>query len=319
MNIGIIFGGKSVEHEISILTMMDCYKKINGNKYLIYVSRDLNYYLVDLKIINRYNNADKYYKKITFINGGIKKFLKKIKIDFMFIMMHGINGEDGSAYSLCNMHNIKCIGSNNIISAISMRKDYFKKICPFKTLDFKYVDYDSKIKYPSIIKPADLGSSIGINVVYNDLEFKKALDEAFLYSKVVIAEDYLENVREFNCAVCYEHVSNVFEVSDGFLTFDKKYKEEKTVNIIDSNLSELIKEHSRKIYDLGFSGVIRIDYLYKDDVLYVNEVNTIPGVLSNNMFDFNIFDYMIKKTLIDYQNDVNYFIKTDILELNPKK
>lgn len=319
-NVGIIFGGQSVEHEISILTMLDCYKNIRGKKYLIYVSKEGLFYLADLKIAAKYKNPKKYYKKIVFINGGIKTKFKKIRLDYTFIMMHGINGEDGCAYSLCSMHNIKVIGSENIISGIALRKDLFKKICDVPTLDFVYADENLKIdKYPKIVKPVDLGSSIGINIAYNDLEYKKALNEAKKYSKKIIVEDYLENAREFNCAVCFDIISDVYEVTNGFLSFEKKYKDNHQNNIIDDEIKGLVKQYSRKIYDLGFSGVIRIDYLYKDNILYLNEVNTIPGTLSMHMFSFNIFDYLVKKTMQEYQNIVLREIETDILDLNSKK
>lgn len=302
MNIGIMFGGKSVEHEISILTAVDAYEKINGNKYLIYVSNNQEYYLADMKILKKYKNPNKYYRKIKFINGGIKAF-RKIKIDFMFNMMHGLNGEDGMCYSLCSMNNIKVIGSENIISGLSMRKDWFKKICPIQTVPFKYAKYEMEIKYPSIIKPVNLGSSVGINVVNNDIEYKKALDEAYSYSDTVIVEDFLQNAREFNCAVAYDEISNVYEVSNGFLSYDKKYKEDLCSYVIEGEIEKKVKEYSRIIYDMGFSGVIRIDFLYHNNILYVNEVNAIPGLLSNHMFDFNIFDYLIKMTNKKYNEN----------------
>lgn len=319
MNIGIMFGGKSVEHEISILTAIDSYKKINGNKYLIYVSKDQIYYLADADILKKYKEPEKYYKRITFINGGIK-IHKRIIIDFMFNMMHGLNGEDGMCYSLCMMHNIKVIGSENIISGISARKDWFKKICPLDTIEFKYVDYNSKLDYPVIVKPANLGSSIGISVVRNDEEYKNALDKAYSYSDVVIAEEFLEDAREFNCAVAFDEVSNVYEVTNGFLNYDKKYKEDITSFIIEGDLANKIKEYSKQIYSLGYSGVIRIDYLYSNGVLYVNEVNPIPGLMSSYMFDFNVFDYLIKMTNKKYllDNKIKSY-NQDVLCLKFKK
>lgn len=323
MKIGILFGGKSFEHDISIITANTIYQilKDKYDLYLLYINREglLNY--VKKMDIEKFVNGEKM-KEFSFINGGIKCRRKKHKIDVVINAMHGINGEDGLASTICNLYNIPFVGSNHISSGILMDKYFTYAILlenNIKVIETKYIMKDEKIGdnyvFPLIIKPARLGSSIGINVCKCYDEFKEKLDSSFTYDNKVVIQPYISNFKEVNQAAYYFnneiHLSNVEEVfkHDDILSFKDKYEDVKIdknkIFVKDACLIEKISDISKKIYSLfELSGVVRIDYMIIGDEVYVNEINTTPGSLSFYLFDdgINIFKRMIYEALKKYQN-----------------
>ena len=152
----------------------------------------------------------------------------------------------------------------------------------------------SKVEYPVIVKPANGGSSIGINVAHSLKELKKHITEAFKYDKTVIVEKFITG-KELECAILEDKkiiVGSVGEIKHNheFYDFDAKYKDDSKVIIpanISKNLSQKIQKETKKIFKiLNLKDFARIDFLYddKNDILYFNEVNTIPGFTNISMF-----------------------------------
>lgn len=334
INVGVIFGSKSVEHEISILTYLETIKMLDGyNVVPIYITKDLDMYLVK-KELNDLSNISYNQNKISFIKGGIRSKFISTMLDVCIICTHGLYGEDGMLASLLDMYDIAYVGSNNISSGIMIDKIYSKMLLEqngFPITKYKwYEDYDIKTEFPCIVKPYLLGSSIGISVCHNLEELNDAAILAYRYGKRIIVEEYLDNIKEYNCAA-YRFkdeiiVSNIEEVisGDDILDYKNKYEGKNSKRVIPAEIDEELKfqieEYTKKIYHLfDLSGVVRIDYMFKDN-LYVNEINTIPGSLAYYLFPEPIIDCMIKTAIMDKNNKRNYITSynKNILELASK-
>ncbi len=340
-NVAVVFGGKSVEHDISIITGLQILHNLDIRKYRIvpiYISKENIFYTGnELFIVDTYNKVDfeKKLKEVSFcyknsglyeIKGKKQKFL--FKVDFAFLALHGGIGERGSIQGLFDVCNIPYSSCGVLGSSICMDKYITKLICSSLNINVvKYVllnesqiknskDIQNKIKdlkYPLIVKPNSLGSSIGVNFCKDEKELKNAVSFAFMFDSKVLIEEVVSNLRELNMAVvgnksiCCD-VSLLEEVTPKkeFLTFESKYLNqnakkgmESLSRIVPANVSkeiyETIKDYSIKIYNtLDLSGCVRIDYLLDNSTgqVYLNEVNTIPGSLANYLFKNKNFSFL---------------------------
>lgn len=341
MNVAILFGGPSVEHDISIITAMQINSAINKKKYdvtLIYYSKDKKFYQAqNFDYFVKKSQDIKVLEEITLNRLGVKKkgkFSKTKPIDFILCAFHGKNTESGELAGYFDTIGIP-YSSNSVLGAsIGQDKIIMKKILkydeisvlPFIQLDCKgYVKWDdelvekiNELGYPLIVKPSNLGSSIGIKKIKNLEELKKAVDKAFAYDNSVIIEPCLEDFREFNCAILDNDVSSIEEIviKHDIFSFEEKYQSSDNTHIlpalIDSDLENEIIALTRKTSkSLKNESIARIDFLYdnKEKKLYVNEINTIPGALSYYLFEDKgiYFDELIDKIINvglkrDYKN-----------------
>lgn len=261
IRVGVIFGGESVEHEVSIITAIQAMNKIDEEKYEvipIYITKDREWYTgdmlkdievyQDLNLIKRYStNVVLYYKNGSYVlqkkNGLLKSIVKEI--DIAFPIVHGTNVEDGVLQGYLQTIGIPFVGSNVYGSVAGQDKTIMKDI--WKEIDLpmtKYVwfydtdyrqDKDSVLdkikglKYPLIVKPATTGSSVGISFCDDINSLKEGIDQAVQYDTKIIVEEVVQNLKEVNIAVMgnYENqrVSAIEEVFSGnhFLTFQDKY------------------------------------------------------------------------------------------------
>lgn len=333
-NVGVFFGGKSVEHDISVITgvlTLNALKRAGYNAVPIYLSHSGKWFTGEkLFDVENYKNLDeKTLTEATVLpaeNGLYSiKNQKKIKLicnlSVAINCMHGERGEDGSLSGLLKMCLIPLASPSLLPSAVSMDKRATKIFLkglsiltlPYKTACFStdYKEFSSGIEYPVIIKPNKLGSSIGISTANDFEELKQGINSALRYGDVAIIEPKLANFIEINCA-CYKTASGKIECSEcekpigstSVLSFDDKYKNgqrEFPANISKS-LSNKIKKTAEKIYrELEFSGVIRIDFFCVGNKVYVNEINSVPGSLSYYLFTDTITDF--KKVLDEIINN----------------
>ena len=323
MNIGIIFGGKSFEHDISIITTNVIYHALKEkyNIFLLYINRKGDFKIAKQMVVSDFIDETKL-KDFAFIKNGIKYGFKNIKLDLIINAMHGINGEDGLASVVANLYDIPFLGSNHISSGLLMDKHFSYAVLRssgIKVLKTKYllVDNENPVLYefPLIIKPARLGSSIGINVVEDEKCFKEICLNSFTYDSKLVVQPFISSFRELNQAAYFYNneifLSNVEEVfkTKEFLSFEDKYIESKIEKnkhfLTDKSLIEKISLITKKVYKLfELSGVIRIDYMLVDNELYVNEINTTPGSLAYYLFDdsYEFYDRIIYQALKNYQN-----------------
>ena len=333
MRVGILFGGKSFEHDISIVSANVVYHGLKDKYevYLLYIDKEGNFLNPKKLDILEMANGKKY-KKFSFVKGGIKTN-KLQRIDVIISTMHGLNGEDGLASIIANLYDIPYVGSNHISSGLLLDKHFTYAILrnlKIKTINTKfYIDnkIDDNLKLPLIIKPARLGSSIGISKISDLNEFSDKAVKAFTFDNKIIVQPFIENFREYNqAAYLYKGeviVSNVEEVfkSEDILSFDDKYLSTKIKKdhafITDCELVEKITEITKKIYtSFELSGIVRIDYMVVGDEVLVNEINTTPGSLAYYLFDDDILALLEKQihtALLNHQNKKDTSFKSSVL------
>lgn len=341
LKIGVIFGGETVEHEVSIISALQAISNIDKEKYEVvplYISKERIWYTGEvLKDINFYKNFDRSQVKQVVLYKKNKEFrVKSVDgifnrditwIDIALPIVHGNNVEDGSLIGYLDTLGICYVGSRVLGSSIAQDKVVMKEVMAYNNIpvvdytwfyDYEYIrnkkEVLKKIKevgYPVVVKPATLGSSVGITYVKSDKEIEGAIEEAINYDVKVVVEKAILNLVEVNASVIgnYEikKVSSLEEVmgSDEILSFKDKYLSSSkskgmvaTSRVIPARISEEltkeIKDTSLKVCDvLNLSGVVRIDFLIdgKTNKFYVNEPNTIPGSLAFYLWKYDGLEY----------------------------
>lgn len=332
----IAFGGVSPEHEVSVLTAMQALSALEESPFEIrplYISKTGKWYTGDYLLkLEHYKNLDKVIDRgvpCTLAHNEYSKpvlrelktgFLKKsgeYAIDVMLIAFHGSGGENGSFQGLCEILNIPYTGCNVLSSAIGMDKVTAKTLCRAHGIpvveDCHFyesgwgADPDSlsgrieKMGYPVIVKPVNLGSSIGVARAEDRNQLSKAVEEAFRYDEHLLVEKAVDPLMEINCSVlgssenCRVSVCERPASDTELLSFRDKYQNDaggtkgmaSAERVIPADISgELtgkIQDVSKKIFTVfRGNGVVRLDFLVNADTLefYFNEINTIPGSFS---------------------------------------
>ena len=343
-NIIVLFGGESVERDVSIITGLLTLNSIDKDKFNpvpIYISASGEWFtgasLIDIETYKELDETK--FKKVTLIAGQNKLYVVKGKRLKEFLTVscainccHGGDGENGSLIGELNLHKIPFVSPAVMPSAIAMDKEITKfilrgigvKVLPCKTVkDFSDID-KLKVQFPVIVKPAKLGSSVGINVAEDESQLELAISNALRYDEKVIIEPRLSGFTEINCA-CYKSDTG-FKVSEcekpigktEVLSFEDKYKAGKRQfpARISQDLSNKIKRLTCKIYQkLGFSGVIRIDYFVdsKGEV-YVNEINSVPGSMAYYLFCENLSEFSVMLTEMIAQAEKEYSEKSTLIK-----
>lgn len=368
IKVGVIFGGDSVEHEVSIISALQAMENIDTDKYEIipiYISKDRHFYtgeaLRDMETFKYFDNMKKFVKEITLCRKGNEVVMQKVKgffgrnvntIDVAFPIVHGKGAEDGTLSGYLETLGLPVVGPSVLGASLGQDKVVLKQVLEangIKTPNYVwFYDYEydmnkddiikniEKIGYPVVVKPANLGSTIGINTAHNKAEVKKAIEEAIEYDKKIVVEQMIPNLLELNCAVCgnYEYMETSLiaqmKMKHELLTFEDKYLSggKKTPGVkqsgsmsnsefeipakISDEMTNKIYEISKKVFRvLNLKGVSRIDYLVNEKTgdIYVNEPNTIPGSLAFYMYkpkgkDYKtLTDELIKTAIKDYKNE----------------
>lgn len=280
LRIGVLFGGKSAEHEVSLQSARNVIGALDKNKYQI----------TPIKI-----NKD---GKFNFEN--IKKF------DVIFPVMHGPFGEDGSMQGLLKLAGVPFVGPGVLGSAVGMDKDVMKRLLRDAGIPIgKFValkqcnkiafnEIKKKLGLPMFIKPANMGSSVGISKVRNEKEFKKGVDDAFKYDSKIIVEEFIEG-REIECALLgndmpMASVPGEIIANQDFYSYDAKYIDTGSKSVIpapiDKKTTKKIQELAIKTFQvLNCEGMSRVDFFVKKNgEVLVNEINTIPGFTDISMY-----------------------------------
>lgn len=360
IRVGVFFGGKSVEHEVSVISGLQAFNSFNREKYEpvpIYITKDNELYTGEaVSDISNYKNIPELLKKSTriflmceqgkvqLIQYPVKKFGNSAvaEIDVAFPVVHGANVEDGSLQGFLRHYNIPLAGCDVMASAVTMDKYVMKTVLKDNdipvldcvTLNVKeyqrddaaaYVRIEGRIAYPVIVKPVNLGSSVGIKVAKDRAGLTEALEYAFNFGPKVLVERAIMNLREINCAVlgdyeeaaaseCEEPIS-----SDEILSYEDKYvagnktgsegmrtaKRELPANLAPQKREEIRQMAVKTFQVLNCSGVSRIDFMIDQDTnqVYVNEINPIPGSLAFYLWEAlgkpyaELLDDMVKLAL----------------------
>lgn len=340
IKVGVIFGGESVEHEVSIISAVQAMNKLDTEKYdivPIYIAKDGEWYTgavlreidtyKDMDLLKRYTKNVVLYKKgncfVLQSKGTFKRIINEV--DLMLPVVHGTNVEDGVLQGYLKTIGIPFVGSDVMASAVAQDKVIQKQVFESSklpitlyhwfydsdyTLDSDKVikDIEKKIKYPMIVKPATLGSSVGISSVENRKQLEDAIEEAINYDTKIVVEEKVENLVEVNISVLgnYEtqKLSEIEEVltDNALLTYEDKYiggsKKQGSKGMasalrkipadIDKKLREEVENTALEAFRaVGLSGVTRIDFLIdkKKKKVYINEINSCPGSLAFYLWD----------------------------------
>jgi len=280
LKIGVLFGGKSAEHDVSLLSAKNVINALNKTKYEITpikINRDGKF---DLNIVKNF--------------------------DVIFPVMHGPFGEDGSMQGLLKLAGVPFVGPSVLGSAVGMDKDVMKRlfrdagipIGKFVTVSgnekINFNEIKNELGLPLFIKPANMGSSVGISKVRNEKEFKKAIAEAFKFDNKIVIEEFIDG-REIECSVMGNEnpiASTPGEIiaNQDFYSYNAKYIDDGyVINIpakIDKKLAEKVRELAIKVFKvLACEGMGRVDFfLKKNGEVIANEINTIPGFTNISMY-----------------------------------
>ena len=310
MKLAILFGGASYEHEISIVSAITVKGKLKGfDLSFIFCDQDHRFYLIDeskMKAVTFSRGEHLKMPQITLINGGFQQsgFLSS-KLHTMPILnlIHGGDGEDGSIAALLDFYGVSFIGPRKEASMFSFDKHYTKWLAHslgIKTLPFEAITQETRnsiaTAYPFIVKPARLGSSIGVSIVREESELEYALDVGFEFDEVLLIEPFISGVKEYNLAgfsargeITYSIVEEPQKAE--FLDFEKKYLDfSRSSTVAEASISEALvqqlKNAFKTIYSPLFAGaLIRCDFFEIDGEVYLNEINPIPGSMANYLFE----------------------------------
>jgi len=325
IKVGLLFGGQSVEHEISILSARNIYDAIDKEKYevvLIGIDKSGGWHFSNDRIFLEGNEPSRLKAfveesdQLALVPGQradiflqLSNRKKQKLLDVVFPILHGTHGEDGTVQGFLKLAGIPFVGAGVLGSAIGMDKDVTKRLLRdagvptphfrvFRRIDIDSIHPDQIIAefgLPFFIKPANLGSSVGVSKIKKIEEFRPALEKAFQYDNKVLLEEYISG-REIECSVLGNEqpiasLPGEIKPQHEFYSYEAKYLDENGAFLeIPANLSSVLIQ---KVQDtaiqafqvLEAEGMARVDFfLRNEEELFVNEINTIPGFTRISMY-----------------------------------
>lgn len=331
LKVGFIYGGISTEHEISIISALQAINNMNLDKYdvvPIYLSKNgvfyTGKYLLNIDNYKDLSLISKKCKEVSIIKKNNDFALLSVNfphkvltnIDIFFPVVHGYNVEDGSIagfletigapYAESDLY-ASLIGQDKVIQKMVFKENGINIVPYTYFYENEYLDNEEEIiskinelSFPVIVKPARLGSSVGINIAADEVSLKEAINEALKYDEKIIVEKVIENLKELNCSVLgdkdlykpslIEKVSakeNILSYEDKYISGGKSKGMASASRKIPADISKWLTKEIENMSvkackALNTSGIVRIDYLYdaKNEKIYLNEINIIPGSLS---------------------------------------
>ena len=388
INLAVLFGGRSVEHEVSVISAVQAMASLNKEKYNIipvYMTKKSEFYTSEKMFdINSFKDIPALLAESTecvFVRSGgkvqlvrqkMKKFGSNLisEIDIAFPIVHGTNVEDGALQGYLQTLDLPYVGCDVLASAVGMDK-YVMKIllkeagfpvldcCRFSSyqideMDSMIAQVEAKFGYPVIVKPINLGSSVGISKAKNRDGLVSSIEEAFQFADRILVEPAVVQLKEINCSVVgdsEEAEASVCEEpvqasSDDILSYDQKYKgdggkngskssggskgmatlKRKIPAEISPEQDEFIRKTAVDAFRyLGCNGVTRIDFMIDmaTDKVYINEINTIPGSLAFYLWEPKgvkypeLLERLIQLAMKRYRQSekISYTFDTNILSM----
>ncbi len=348
IKVAILFGGKSAEHEVSLKSAKNIIEALDKNKYepiLIgidnvghWLSSDKSSLLLNGKSLPVHSEND----SISLVpqeQGRIisdKDSTNEKFVDVVFPVLHGPFGEDGTVQGLLKLANVPFVGAGVLGSAVGMDKDVMKRLLrdaqipvgkflvykKHERKDIIFSEVEKCLGLPFFIKPANLGSSVGISKVHNKDEFEQAINDAFLYDNKILIEEFIKG-REIECSVLgndQPKASVPGEVipQHEFYSYDAKYLDEHgallkiPADLPDKTVKEIQNLAVKTFEILCCEGMARVDFfLTEKNKVFVNEINTIPGFTSISMYP-----KLWEQSGITYTNLIDSLIELAISRFN---
>jgi D-alanine-D-alanine ligase len=311
--VAILFGGRSVEHGVSINSARNIFEYIDRDRFepvLFGISTQGTWFL-NSAVSKEIENGEPLSLRLDATKPAWTTAGKTIGIDVAFPVLHGTDGEDGSIQGIFKAMSVPMVGTGVLGSSVSMNKLTSKRllqkanipVSPF--LSFSYDEKSSlsfesiskELGLPFMVKATSLGSSVGISKVKSKADFLPAVEEAFRYDNEILVEKYIKG-REIECAVLGNEppeasLPGEIVISDRyeFYTFDAKYVDKTAVNIeVPARLEPAKQDEIRKLSVKAFQALhcedfARVDlFVTEDGGIFINEINTIPGFTNSSMY-----------------------------------
>lgn len=367
LNVGVLVGGRSVEHEVAVITAMQMIENLDKSKYKvfpIYISNTGKWLVGEgLEKFETYKSGDFSKFKEVFLmpsygdrsfytlnkksfSGGLfskqeeyEVLEKYCTLDVAVLGLHGTNSEDGTIQGLLETMGIPYTGGNVLASSVGMDKVLMKDVYRqngIPTVEYCWFYRDEwledpekillnveRLNYPLIVKPSNLGSSIGITKAKDKMSLLKAIEIAIFYDDKIIIEEAIDNLREINCAVLGRQedvIASILEEPIGWVdvqTFENKYEKgggstRKLPADVPDKIRIEIEELAKQAFKvINCAGTARIDFLLEDnEKVYVNEINTLPGSTSYHLWE---------KTGINFQELMDRLIEIALDESKDKE
>ncbi len=310
----MLFGGKSAEHEVSLQSARNVARALDPKKYeVVLIGIDKRGRWLPPAVSERYlalssnKGVDTKAKNTVMFAPGSEGMMGGTKIDVVFPVLHGPFGEDGTVQGLLKLADVPFVGAGVLGSAVGMDKDVMKRLLRDAGIpvgDFvvlhahekiRFADVKKKLGLPVFVKPANLGSSVGISKVRTEAEFKKAIAHAFQFDSKVLIETYIQG-REIECSVLGNEkprasLPGELILKSEFYSYEAKYLEpDAMVPEIPAKLSKKLTNDIQAMAVRAFKalcseGMGRVDFFVtKKGKIFVNEINTIPGFTSISMY-----------------------------------
>ena len=324
IRVGVLFGGRSCEHEVSVQSARSVLEAIDRDKYevtMVGISKEGNWLLATdaLKVMQAGVVEGEELLPVLLDYPGSKELVAREAggigqaLDVIFPLLHGPFGEDGTVQGLLELAGVAYVGAGVLGSAVGMDKEMMKRA--FRAEGLPQVDYlvvrrkrweaapavvqrevEARLSYPLFIKPVNLGSSVGVTKAHDGAEFCRGMDEAALYDYKIIVEADARDCREVECAVLGNEeprASLVGEVVPGneFYDYNAKYVDDNSTLLIPAPLKSESVEQVQQLALQAFrtveaAGLARVDFFVRreDESIYINEINTIPGFTPISMY-----------------------------------
>ncbi|MFK7950249.1 MAG: D-alanine--D-alanine ligase family protein [Saprospiraceae bacterium] len=316
LKVGVLYGGKSAEHDVSIASAKNIVNAMDREKYdiqLIKISKDGVWYWqkgVQNPTEETTENDENILSNDGLSAGDLVKIGNKLDIkslDVIFPIIHGTYGEDGSLQGFLEMLDLPYVGPGILGSSVGMDKDLSKRLLieagirvadsmtlyKWREQQPTYEEVTKKLGTPVFMKPCNAGSSVGVSKVRNAAEYDEALIEAFRFDTKILIEAFIDG-REIECAVLgneYPKASVLGEIlpTQDFYSYDAKYNDESSKTQLPANipadLTDEIREAAIKIFQiLACEGMARVDFFLRGKEYFLNEINTIPGFTNISMY-----------------------------------
>ncbi len=363
VKVAVVFGGRSAEHEVSLQSARNVIDSLDKNRYepvLIGIDKEGRWFLNEnsIQLLNATDpkmiRLSAGNKEIALTPNGTGSALISLsdnqhigQVDVIFPVLHGPYGEDGTIQGLARLANLPCVGAGILGSSVGMDKDVMKRLLrdagipigKFVTLtaknrdQFSYAELSSMLSPVLFVKPANLGSSVGISRVTNKEEYKKALDLAFDYDLKVVVEEEIKG-REIECAVLGNEDARASipgEVipHNSWYSYESKYIDddgaglEIPAKLTASQVARVQETAVSTFKALECLGMARVDvFLTPDDRIIVNEINTIPGFTKISMYPklweitgvpyTKLVDELIRLAMDDYEKRSRLKVSVEI-------
>ena len=342
LKVALLFGGKSVEHEVSLKSAKNIAEAMDKSKYeisFVGIDKKGNWLPFDKNfILHKTSKNVALVPKTNIKTANQGTAVSTIGVDVVFPVLHGSYGEDGTIQGLLKLAGIPFVGCSVLGSAVAFDKDVTKRllrdagipnakfITLYKDDTITFEQAKKTLGLPMFVKPANSGSSVGVSKVLDKKEFSKAVADAFLFDHKILIEEFIDG-RELECAILGNEkpiasvVGEVITQNHRFYSYEAKYLDENGAQIqIPAKLPKALQTKIQKLaiktfQTLSCEGLSRVDvFVKKNGDIYVNEVNTLPGFTNISMYPS-----LWKATGISYSALIDRLIELAIERYNKEQ